>query len=102
MSKITEGDKLIAKFMDIEYNETRSHWNTSWDYLMPVCKKITETYFDKREHIFRGLLTCDHRATYEAVVAFLQFWFDDNQFKHTWADSEIHKQQLKWVNQNNN
>lgn len=106
-----ENTKLIAKFMESKYildytDDTLSSvgnlYITSWDRLMPVCKKIINMYFDRRELIFRGLLTCDIEFTYHAVVAFLKFWYDEEQLKIDWTEEAQQQLKLKWFNQNQN
>lgn len=99
--------KLLAKFMGwqfvFEYPDDGKigfgqRVQTSWDTLMPVCKKIIDMYFDRREDIFDGLKHCDIEATYKAVVKFLEFWYDDTQLKYIWyGEYEIQDQQLPWV-----
>lgn len=61
-------------------------YHTSWDWLMPVCKKIIEMYFDRREDIFKGLHNCDINETWKAVVRFIKFWNDDTQEKIIWSE----------------
>lgn len=61
-------------------------YHRSWDRLMPVCKKIIESYYDYRFDIFDGLKTCDLEKTWEAVVAFIKFWNDPTQLKLIWQD----------------
>lgn len=40
---IMDSNKLIAEFMGVEYTGTRvKDYDTSWDWLMPVVKKINE------------------------------------------------------------
>ena len=40
---IVDSNKLIAEFMGVEYTGTRvKDYDTSWDWLMPVVKKINE------------------------------------------------------------
>lgn len=100
--------KLIARFMDNNYILAHTDdaiyslgnlYLISWDRLMPVCKKIINMYFDRREVIFRGLLTCDIELTYNAVIAFLTFWYDSTQEKIDFNSQG--EQQLKW-DQNQN
>jgi hypothetical protein len=38
-------------------------------------------YYDKREHIFEGLQSCDKKATFKACVDFIKFWNDESQEK---------------------
>jgi len=65
---------------NIIFYNPHSDWNT----LMPVCKKIIESYFDMRGDIYLGLQKCDINATFEAVVEFIKFWNDDSKPKLTW------------------
>jgi len=122
-TEIIEGNKLIAEFMGFIWEEKyngfykpnpewdiyngkkswtekidagKAKYHTSWDWLMPVCKKIIEMYFDKREDIFSGLTNVDIEITWRAVVDFIDFWNDDTKEKIIWSNCPVHKQQLKW------
>lgn len=57
-----------------------------WDTLMPVCKKIIESYFAEREEIFAGLHDIDIKRTFNGVVEFIKFWNDDSKEKMTWSN----------------
>lgn len=99
--------KLIGKFMEYKYIsaytddslvELANKFILSWDWLMPVYKKIKETYFDKREVIFKCHRDADIIGTYNAIIEFLTWWYDDEQEKLIFANQTIHDQQLKWIN----
>lgn len=77
-------------------------YDQSWDWLMPVCKKIIQMYFEKRENIFEGLHECDIEKTHKAVYEFILFWNDDTQEKIIWADAPVSEQQLKWKDSEQN
>ena len=62
--------------------------DSDWNDLMPVCKKIIESYFDKRTEIFAGLHEVDIEKTFNAVVDFIIFWNDDTIPKMTWTTSD--------------
>lgn len=70
-------NKVIAQYYDFRYHK-------SWEWLMPVCKKIIESYCDKREYIFEGLTECNIEKTYKAVIDFIHFWNDPKQEKIIW------------------
>jgi hypothetical protein len=57
----------------------------SWDWIMPACKKIFESYFSDREHIYEALHKCDIDETFKSVVNFLKFWNDPEQEKMIWV-----------------
>jgi hypothetical protein len=98
------GNELMAKYMLAEWyegrwrcgiiqdvdmrsyldNATELEFHSSWEWLMPVCRKIIHSYFDNREKIFDGLKNVDFKMTYDGVVEFLEFWYDENQEKTTW------------------
>lgn len=63
--------------MDLKYH-------CDWNELMPVCKKIDETYFDMRSKMFDGLRSMDIEKTYCGVIEFLQFFNDPDQKKLIW------------------
>jgi len=67
----------------IDYYEPDSDWNT----LQAVCKKIHESYFDRRGDIYTAQNECDIEATFEAVVEFIKFWNDETQEKTIWNNS---------------
>ena len=103
--EIIEGNKLIAEFMgktiypvrgtkefkkwkgtpcDYEYFEVKYH--SSWDWLMPVCKKINESVigitldgsFAPVYRMLKGLTEINIEATWLAVVEFIK-WYNQNQ-----------------------
>ena len=65
--------------------------NRDWNHLIPVCKKINNIYADNRQDIFSGLNACDIKMTYDAVVKFIKFWYDDSQEKLTWTNVFPHQ-----------
>lgn len=62
-------------------------YHSDWNQLMPVCKKIIDSYHSNREGIFRGLHLCDIDKTYDAVIDFIDWWNDPSEEKLTWNDS---------------
>jgi len=82
-----KNNKLIAEFMGLEnvgtlnnpmfeYGENggcRSledlHYNTSWDWLMPVIDKCYQEHMSK--HIAQAVMTCDINKAYQVVVEFI-------------------------------
>jgi len=65
-------NKLIAKFMSVEYTGTRvKDYDTSWDWLIPVVNKIEEG----EEGVPIQLLDCslytEIHEVYQAVVEFI-------------------------------
>jgi hypothetical protein len=82
-----KNNKLIAEFMGIDqvdidtYQETNSNlkYDTSWDWLMPVAKKIVREvgldieYEDEyREHLMDVIPFVKIEDVYEAVVEFIK------------------------------
>lgn len=102
--QITEGNKLIAEFMNLnqgwafhESDKSRfefpnsianpkgyTKYHEDWNWLMPVCKKILVLYHDNRQGMFSGLHNCDIEETFNGVVEFINFWNDPKQKKLTW------------------
>lgn len=77
---------LVAEYQEKkDVSEFNPHDN--WNDLMPVCKKINESYFGERQDIYRGQNDADIDATFEAVVKFIEFWNDPNREKTTWSNS---------------
>jgi len=77
-----ENNKLIAEFMGVDYvdidtyleNNKELQYHTSWDWLMPVVRKISsmcdEPYeLDNMKH---ALLTGDIESVYDDVVEFIK------------------------------
>jgi hypothetical protein len=107
-TNIIEGNKLIAEFMgahvlepyvlfyDVEgssevpkgypndpFNrEMNLEYHTSWDWLMPVVKKIFEGYalYEIYDRIEEGLIIINIEVTWQAVVEFIQ-WYNTNNSK---------------------
>jgi hypothetical protein len=111
-STTKEGNRLIASYMGLEFNEdsqtfayiesdvsssdygARLHakseflgYRTSWDWLMLVCKKIIDSYYDNRQEIYAGLNEIDLEKTWQAVVEFIEFWNDPKQPKTIWRST---------------
>jgi len=77
-------NKLIAEFMGIP-NPQDMKYHASWDWLMPVIKKVNEVteyddYNKNRLHIQRVLDDCINenavgfQVVYEAVVEFIKLY----------------------------
>jgi hypothetical protein len=74
-------------FKEIDFilnkNDVNLEYNTSWDWLMPVLKKIDELDFDLEEDsnligdITHGLVSIDIEMTFDAVVEFIK-WYNEN------------------------
>ena len=92
------GNQLIAEFMGLSLGSGQykfptgygssindyQKYHSSWEWLMPVVKKIVHMYADKREKIFEGLCDCDIQKTFEAVVEFIKFWNNPDEPKYKW------------------
>jgi hypothetical protein len=78
-------NKLIAEFMGVEttdglvFQDNNTHefhpikYHTSWDWLMPVVNKCyTSNMQHPNDDITQGLIDVDIKATYQAVVEFIQ------------------------------
>lgn len=72
--KTTENNKLIAEFMgvklDNEFWSANFQYYTSWDWLMPVMKKIE----DINGKVF---ITTSLEANYNMVVEYIK-WYNEN------------------------
>ena len=100
---IKEGNKLIAKFMGVDFDESdfmadRSlggnadavRYHRAWDWLMPVCKKINDLpAIDGKWEIMQDLWdeidgavtrNYDIEETYTAVLDFIK-WYNQNTAK---------------------
>jgi len=92
-TQITEGNKLIAEFMNwytndsktVYYDELGDGWdvgnlpfNISWDFLMTVIEKCRESqiFGSQRliDNIDKRLLKLDLLSTYKNVVDFIEFY----------------------------
>lgn len=117
--EISEGNKLIAEYIGLkegwwiggekdekqfcEINGTQKifgskvfykhdlMFNSDWNWLIPVAKRIIESYFDSRTEIYSALNECDLNKLYKAVIDFINFWNDETQGKRTW------KNQPEWA-----
>lgn len=69
-----------------EIHIEHAEFHTSWNELMPICKKIIDMYADNRHDIFQGLHHCDIEETFKAVVRFIEFWNDPSAKILTWKD----------------
>tara|TARA_R110000782_G_scaffold99098_2_gene184694 strand:- start:126 stop:653 length:528 start_codon:yes stop_codon:yes gene_type:complete len=76
----TKDNVLIAEFMDLRntgmsiYEESDYKYHKSWDWLMPVCRKIDEKLSDNRLNLgyFDECLTSnDLEVRFQAVVEFI-------------------------------
>ena len=98
--RITEQkNRLIAEFMGFELQDnpnerwfgqffttpTKSwsgrieilHFDTSWDWLMPVVSKIDKTYTDEvlllcKVNLFNAIHKCNIKDTYDEVIEFIE------------------------------
>ena len=79
-----ENNKLIAEFMRVDqvdidtWLETNSnlHYHNSWDWLMPVVKKVMQEDYDFLvfEELKYQLSKIDIDAVYSAVVEFVKLY----------------------------
>lgn len=84
---IHAGNKLIAEFTEerISVNRYDLKYHSSWDWLMPVVKKIQQIrtpYFNKKKPVMDALMDAlmdvEVKSLWEAVVIFIQ-WYNTNQ-----------------------
>jgi len=74
-------NKIIAEFMgkEIYQKHHESNYHTSWDWLMPVVKKVIQEDYDflvfeeLKDHLWR----VDIDAVYSTVVEFIKFNRDE-------------------------
>jgi len=78
-----ENNKFIAKFMNVELTGI-GKYHESWDWLMPVIKKIDDLIYKPNERIEKALCWQSRYIgyTYDAVLAFLneydwEKWYED-------------------------
>ena len=99
--KIIEGNKLIASFMgdtkrnlELDPNVSGYHYHDSFDWLMPVVKKCSESfehhqydseeYYHITEEIFHPdyslseFMNADIEAVYNRVVTYIK-WYNQNK-----------------------
>ena len=90
--------KLIAKFMGLKLpngagylhpyvgqnmDVEEAEYHTSWEWIMPVIKKIRQIDFDDADRLKHNitlyLLECDIKYTHKAVVAFIKCYNDNKK-----------------------
>jgi len=85
-SSIKENTELIAEFMGIVYNKDENiyynngykigysilHFGTSWDWLMPVVKKIKEVNGYYPKELNNVSLFSEKREVFKAVAEFIK------------------------------
>jgi len=82
--KDKDNNKLIAEFMGTSigygndyYTDDKFPYKTSWDWLMPVVKKIDNMFGDDNQvddainRVHNAVLSFDIDNTYQAVVEFI-------------------------------
>lgn len=93
--QIIEGNKLIAEFMNLNDSEDfgklyfepiQMIYHESWNWTMPVVKKIYESYFDRHTAIAEALNEVDLAGLWVSVVNFIKFWNDPMETKYLFAD----------------
>lgn len=87
-SDVEEGNKMIKEFMgEIRIAYTQLEYHSSWDWLMPVVKKVREK-IDLMPHdnliltgkwfkISGGITHVDIHETFESVIEFIK-WHNQN------------------------
>jgi hypothetical protein len=66
------------------YFDNNLRYHSSWDWLMPVLKKIDESEVELNEDsnligdITHGLVSIDIQMTFEAVIEFIK-WYNENK-----------------------
>jgi len=92
--KTTEGNKLIAEFMNatkplLEHasNISGYDYHSSWDWLMPVVEKVTDQH-DQNTYFYAGhifdkikdeLYSANINGTWSAVVEFIEWYNNQNK-----------------------
>ena len=74
-----ENNKLIAEFMGVKYPMLKGsdlQYHTSWDWLMPVIRKIEDGGLDPHELIDKALESRVIEDTYNEVVDTIKTYND--------------------------
>jgi len=101
--EIINGNKLIAEFMQVEvvlnsdnitvywyYNPEKGYlvhmlkYHSSWDWLMPVVKKIQQLeikQFDKKKPIMNALMDVDIESLYNSALWFI-LWYNKSEIEN--------------------
>ena len=75
-----EDNKLIAEFMSVEYTGTRvKDYDTSWDWLIPVVRKIEDGGLDPHELIDKALESRLIEDAYNEVVDTIKRYNESNK-----------------------
>ena len=97
--ELTNNNKLIAEFMGVfhqgifppvtigeqMYTLDELQYHTSWDWLMPVVKKIDDLFGENDDvdywinRVHNAVLLFDIDNTYDAVVEFINQYNDERQ-----------------------
>jgi len=93
--QINEGNRLIAEFMGIAFDNTDPFWyndqkyHISWNWLMPVVAKVYEYAnlgSEERQKVEESLLgIIDIEDTWNAVVDYLEWhklWLEEQEAEH--------------------
>ena len=73
-------NKLIAEFMSVEYTGTRvKDYDTSWDWLIPVVRKIEDGGLDPHELIDKALESRLIEDAYNEVVDTIKRYNESNK-----------------------
>ena len=80
-----ENNKLIAEFMGVKYPMLKGsdlQYHTSWDWLMPVIRKIEDGGLDPHELIDKALESRVIEDTYNEVVDTIKRYNNDTTRKN--------------------